>query len=276
MSGWLKHPSRVTVRLIWLGGEFAFAGLNFLFHHYLAASKSSPEATRAKLVQLHARRLLRVIGGKIKASGPVPTNGLLVSNHLSYLDILVLGSLAPSVFVAKREIKSWPVFGWLTSLAGSVYVNREKRTHAGQAAKEIEAALHSGVLVILFPEGTSSDGKTILPFKSALLEPATRHPHSLSVGLIQYEINDGDVVEEVCYWKDMTLVTHLINLLSKRSVRASVKLAPLHNGSANRKELALQLHAEVSKLKHAVNNNEGIAVMTNIRGQPSVRTGNSE
>jgi 1-acyl-sn-glycerol-3-phosphate acyltransferase len=252
MRGLLKHPLRVIGRLVWLGGEFAFAGLNFLFHHYLATSKSSPEATRAKLVQLHARRILQVIKAQVNASGPVPTSGLLVSNHLSYLDILVLGSLAPSVFVAKREIKSWPVFGWLTSLSGSVYVNREKRTHTGRAAEEIEAALHSGVLVILFAEGTSSAGKTVLPFKSALLEPATRHPHSLSVGLIQYEIDDGDVGEEVCYWKDMTLVTHLINLLSKRSVRASVKLAPLHKGSANRKELALQLHAEVSKLKNAI------------------------
>lgn len=252
MRGCLKHPIRVTGRLFWLGGELAFAGLNFLFHRYLAAAKSSPEATRAKLVQLHARRLLRVIKTQVKASGPVPANGLLVSNHLSYLDILVLGSLAPSVFVAKREIKSWPVFGWLTSLAGTVYVNREKRTHTRQAADEIEAALHSGVLVILFPEGTSSDGKIVLPFKSALLEPATRHPHSLSVSLIQYKIDDGDVGEEVCYWKDMTLVPHLINLLSKRSVRSLVKLAPLHKGSANRKELALQLHAEVSKLKDAI------------------------
>ena len=251
MKGCLKHPLRVTRRLIWLGGEFAFAGLNFLFHRYLAAPQTAPEARRAKLVQLHGRRILRVINAEIKVSGSVPSNGLLVTNHLSYLDILVLGSLAPSVFVAKREIKSWPVFGWLTSLAGTVYVNREKRTHTGQAAQEIEAALHSGVLVILFPEGTSSDGKTILPFKSALLEPATRHPHSLSVGWIQYKIDDGEVGEEICYWKDMTLVPHLINLLSKRSVRASVKLAPLPNGSADRKELARQLHAEVSRLKDA-------------------------
>jgi lyso-ornithine lipid O-acyltransferase len=252
MRGWLKHPIRVTVRLIWLGGEFAFAGLDFLFHRYLASSKSSLEVDCARLVQLHSRRILRVIQAQLKVSGPVPSSGLLVTNHLSYLDILVLGSLTPAVFVAKREIKSWPVFGWLTSLSGSVYVNRERRTHAGQAATEIEAALHTGVVVILFPEGTSSDGKTLLPFKSALLEPATRHPHSLSGGWIQYHIDDGDVGEEVCYWKNMTLVPHLINLLSKRSIRASVKFALVQNGSPNRKELARQLHAEISRLKDAL------------------------
>jgi 1-acyl-sn-glycerol-3-phosphate acyltransferase len=251
MRGWLKHPVRVTGRLIWLGGEFTFAGLNFIFHRYFA-SKNSPEVACAELVQKHSRRILRVIKAQLKVSGPIPSNGLLVSNHLSYLDILVLGSVTPAVFVAKHEIKSWPVFGWLTSLSGSVYVNRERRTHAGQAAQEVENVLHKGVLVVLFPEGTSSNGTTVLPFKSALLEPATRHPHSLSVAVIQYEIDDGDVGEEICYWKDMTLVPHLINLLSKRSVRASVKLIHAHNGSTNRKELAQQLFAEMSKLKNGV------------------------
>jgi 1-acyl-sn-glycerol-3-phosphate acyltransferase len=251
MRGWLKHPVRATGRLIWLGGEFTFAGLNFAFHRYFV-SRNSPEVACAKLLQKHSRRILRVIRAQLKVSGPIPSDGLLVSNHLTYLDILVLGSVAPAVFVAKREIKSWPVFGWLTSLSGSVYVNREKRTHAGQAAQEIENVLHKGVLVVLFPEGKSSNGETILPFKSALLEPATRHPHSLSVAFIQYEIDDGDVSEEICYWKDMTLVPHLINLLSKRSVRASVKLIHVHNGSTNRKELARQLYAEMSKLKDAV------------------------
>jgi len=133
-----------------------------------------------------------------------------------------------------------------------VYVNREKRIHAGQTAQQIETTLHSGVLVILFAEGTSSNGQAVLPFKSSLLEPATRHPHSLSVGWLQYAIDDGDVVEEVCYWKDMTLVPHLINLLSKRSVRITVRLAHVNNGSPDRKVLARQLHAEVSKLKDAI------------------------
>jgi 1-acyl-sn-glycerol-3-phosphate acyltransferase len=118
-------------------------------------------------------------------------------------------------------------------------------------ADQIQAALNQNVLVILFPEGTSSGGETILPFRSSLLEPATRQTHPLSVGLIQYELSDGDVSEEVCYWKDMTLVPHLINLLSKRAARASVRFTQMRKGSTSRKELARQLHSEVLRLKEA-------------------------
>jgi 1-acyl-sn-glycerol-3-phosphate acyltransferase len=116
---------------------------------------------------------------------------------------------------------------------------------------QIQSALNQNVLVILFPEGTSSGGETILPFRSSLLEPATRQTHPLAAGLIQYELADGDVSEEVCYWKDMTLVPHLINLLSKQTVHASVRFAQLREGSTNRKELARQLHSEVLRLKEA-------------------------
>ena len=116
---------------------------------------------------------------------------------------------------------------------------------------EIQAALQTGTIVVLFPEGTSSGGETVLPFKSSLLEPAARQPHSLTAGWLQYELGDGDVSEEVCYWKDMTLVPHLINLCSKRTVQASVHFNHLREGSANRKQLALQLHAEVLRMKLA-------------------------
>ena len=117
--------------------------------------------------------------------------------------------------------------------------------------KEIENALQTGSLVVLFPEGTSSDGHTVLPFKSSLLEPAAQQATPLSAGLIQYALDDGDVGEEVCYWKDMTLVPHLINLCSKRAVQASVRFKQLREGNADRKQLARQLHAEVLRMKHA-------------------------
>ena len=112
--------------------------------------------------------------------------------------------------------------------------------------------MQTGALVVLFPEGTSSDGKTVLPFKSSLLEPAIRQAHPLSAGLIEYALEDGDVGHEVCYWKDMTLVPHLINLCSKRAVQASVHFTQLREGNADRKQLARQLHAEVLRMKNAV------------------------
>lgn len=184
-------------------------------------------------------------------SGTVPKSGLLVSNHLSYVDILVIASVTPAIFVAKREVKRWPVFGWFAKLAGTLFVDRERRTRVSQTANEIQEALDQGALVVLFPEGTSSNGETVLPFKSSLLEPATRQTEALFASLIQYQIDDGDVGEEVCYWKDMVLVPHLINLLSKRTIRASVRFTQLREGSTDRKELARQLHSEILRLKEA-------------------------
>src|SRR5213079_1171652 len=143
-------------------------------------------------------------------------------------------------------------FGWFAKLAGTVFVHREQRTQAGRTVKAIQTALQTDSLVVLFPEGTSSDGQTVLPFKSSLLEPAARQAHPLSAGLIQYALGDGDAGEEVCFWKDMTLVPHLINLCSKRAVQASVHFNHLRAGNADRKQLARQLHAEVLRMKHAV------------------------
>ena len=203
-------------------------------------------------LQNSSRRLLRVFGIETQFTGDIPSSGLLVCNHLSYLDILVLSAHTPCIFVAKREVKRWPVFGWFAKLAGTVFVHREQRLQAVQTVDEIEAALQTGAVVVLFPEGTSSGGETVLPFKSSLLEPAARQTHSLTAGLLQYELGDGDVSEEVCYWKDMTLLPHLINLCSKRAVQASVHFNRVREGNADRKQLARQLHAEVLRMKHAV------------------------
>ena len=121
----------------------------------------------------------------------------------------------------------------------------------GRVNDEIQAALNQGALVVLFPEGASSNGQTVLPFKSALLEPAAQPAHPLSVGAIQYTIEDGDVGDEVCYWGDHTFFPHLLNLLGKRAVRATVRFAPVQRTGADRKQLARQLRGEILRLKNS-------------------------
>jgi 1-acyl-sn-glycerol-3-phosphate acyltransferase len=248
VNAFFTHPLRVTGRLFWLGSELLLAALNYGLRCAFCAPDSLPPA-RAAWLQNSSRRVLRVFRIETQSGGHIPSSGLLVCNHLSYLDILVLAALTPCVFVAKSEVKSWPVFGWFAKLAGTVFVHREQRTRAAFTVKEIENALQNDSLLVLFPEGTSSDGQTVLPFKSSLLEPATRQAHQLSAALIQYALDDGDVGEEVCYWKDMTLVPHLVNLCSKRNVQATVHFNQLRHGSSDRKQLARQLHAEVLRLK---------------------------
>lgn len=247
MRALLRHPLRVLGRLLWLLAEFAFAALNYV--RLCGFSKEAPASKRVLWLRYHSKRVLRIFDTKIQSFGTVPKSGLLVSNHLSYVDILVISSITPAMFVAKREVRSWPLFGMFARMAGTVFVDRERRTRVGQTTDEIQAALDSGALVVLFPEGTSSNGETVLPFRSSLLEPATRQTHGLFASLIQYQLDDGNVGEEICYWGDMTLVPHLFNLLSKRTIRASVRFKQLHESSTDRKELSRQLHSEILRLK---------------------------
>src|SRR6266403_2862272 len=166
MIGASKHPVRVFLRLIWLSGELMLVAVNFVFRVLLRSDNSLVEA-RSLWLQQASRRLLRIFHAQVRATGPIPKSGLLVSNHLSYLDIMVLCSLAPSIFVAKREVKHWPVFGWFARLGGTLFADRERRTQVGQLANAMRSVLNQGALVVLFPEGTSSDGQTVLPFKSS-------------------------------------------------------------------------------------------------------------
>jgi 1-acyl-sn-glycerol-3-phosphate acyltransferase len=174
---------------------------------------------------------------------------LLVSNHLSYLDILAISSVTPAVFVSKAEVRSWPLFGWFATIAGTVFIQRERRTHVGEVNREIEIALAAGALVVVFPEGTSSDGTDVLPFRASLLEPALRGGHEISVSWIHYELPDGDARNEVCYWGEHSFLPHLVNLLGKKSVHATVRFGKFQRTTDDRKELAQQLRAAVLDLK---------------------------
>jgi len=179
----------------------------------------------------------------------MPHSGLLVCNHLSYLDIFVLSGLRPCVFVAKRDVGSWPLFGWLARAAGTIFVERNCRSAAATEVAKISSAIESGHLVVLFPEGTSSDGAMVLPFKSSLLQAAVAARCPVAAAGIDYDLADGSVADEVCYWRDMTLVPHLLNLFGRKSIESRVRFSPSRPRGGNRKALACELRAEVAALR---------------------------
>jgi 1-acyl-sn-glycerol-3-phosphate acyltransferase len=153
------------------------------------------------------------------------------------------------VFVAKRNVASWPLFGWLAKAAGTVFVDRDRRFQTRKGVDVIESAIASGSVVVLFPEGTSSDGSTVLPFKSALLESAVKLRCPIAAASIDYALNDGSVADEVCYWRDMTLVPHLLNLVFKHEIRANYFFWPAKIRAGNRKEIARELHDEIASMR---------------------------
>jgi 1-acyl-sn-glycerol-3-phosphate acyltransferase len=238
---------RLLWRAFWFAGELLLFGLNFV-RLTLRHGCQLPQRERSRWLQWCARRSLRVFSVTYASRGPCPQAGLLVCNHLSYLDVLVLVSLTPAVFVSKSEVKNWPVFGWCARLAGTLFVDRTRRRDVTRMNAEIEHALAGGNVVVLFPEGTSWNGSEILPFKSSLLEPIVSAKHPLAVGRIAYKVQDGSAAEDVCYWGDMTFFPHLVKLMTKRHVEARVSFAVIKQPAADRKDLARQLHAEVVHL----------------------------
>src|ERR1700736_45783 len=121
--------------------------------------------------RLYHRILCRLIGIRISEVGRRSTAApaLILSNHVSWLDICVITALAPVVFVAKSEVAEWPVFGWLAKLQRTIFINRQARHQTGAATREIARRLLGGDAVVLFAEGTSSDGIRVLPFRSSLV-----------------------------------------------------------------------------------------------------------
>jgi len=251
MSARWQRYTRIACRSLWLAGEVLFALIRF--GGLIAAHGRLPQrAERARWLQQICRRALRVFNLHRRIARPIPTRGLLVCNHLSYLDILVLSATTPCVFVSKWEVKGWPVFGWLASLAGTLFLRRDRRSDVVRMTREMGRVLESGTLLVLFPEGTTSNGREVLPFKTSLLEAAAQFPGALAAGCIEYALEDGDVGEEVCYWKEMTLLPHLLNLFGKRGLEARLRFTNLSPASADRKQLARQLHSAVVGLQNDV------------------------
>jgi len=181
-------------------------------------------------------------------AGTLPETGLLVTNHVSFLDIVFLGALKPMVFVSKAEVAAWPVVGNIASCAGTLYVERNRRTDVSRVNIALRRALEAGVLVTLFPEGTSSDGSGVLPFQPSLLQPAVDVGVQITPGHLEYTGADKSRADDIAYFGDRSLTPCLLALLRRRETSATLHCAPPMDSSVGRKSLAIKLRSEVVRL----------------------------
>jgi 1-acyl-sn-glycerol-3-phosphate acyltransferase len=194
-------------------------------------------------------RLVKLLSMRIEVLGEVPRGGLIAANHLGYLDIVVLSAIAPVVFVSKREVGRWPLFGWSSRCAGTIFVNREKRGDVSPVVEKMREVLAGGgVPIVLFPEGTSSGGDAVLPFKPSLFAVVTELRAPVTPCALRYELPGSRVAEEVCYWGDHVLVPHLFRLFGKVGIKARVAFGQAQAGGEDRKAMAKQVHAAVCAL----------------------------
>lgn len=188
------------------------------------------------------RALCAILSVERDVHGPRPDGGVYVvaSNHLSYLDILVLGSLYPSTFMAKREIARWPLFGWVARGAGTLFVDRTQPKDVVRAGREMAARLAMGIPMTIFPEGRASDGREVLPFQPSLLEPAARAGVPCWPVAISYETpgSAASPSRTVCWYDGESFVTHFRRLAGLPRVVARVTFCGPPLVSGDRKELA--------------------------------------
>ena len=185
------------------------------------------------------------MGVRINVHGEIPKGGLIVSNHVSYVDIVALGAVTACAFVSKKEVAGWPLFGLYARCGATIFVDRERRSAVASVADEMRERLDAGVPLTLFPEGTSTDGSDVLPFRSSLFEPVIELGCPVTACALRYSLEGGSVADEVAYWRDMTLAPHLLNLLSKTGVTLDIHFGPSSRRTGDRKTLARDLHAEV-------------------------------
>lgn len=161
---------------------------------------------------------------------------------------MVFSSITGCVFVSKSEVKSWPVIGFITTMSGAVYVDRARRSDTHAIRPKMQAVLSHGLRLTVFPEGTSSDGSRVLPFHSSLFQPAIDLNTPVTAAAIGYEVPGGDPAVDACYWGDMVLGTHLLNLLQKDSIHATVHFSDQHFRFTDRKNAARTMQQEVERL----------------------------
>jgi 1-acyl-sn-glycerol-3-phosphate acyltransferase len=232
----LLSPWTLCLFLVWLLGA------------PLALAAGRIARWRARVQQGWARGMCRIVGVRVAVEGPRPRGScLLVSNHLSYVDVLVLASLFPCAFVAKAQIARWPVVGFLARAMGTLFVEREQKRSLGPLNARLSARLARGEALVLFPEGTSTAGEGVLPFRPALLEPAASLGLAVRHAALRYTTAPGDrpAREAVCWWGDTSFLAHLGALLGLARIEARVRFGAEPVAAADRKELAVRLERAV-------------------------------
>lgn len=201
-----------------------------------------PEARRQPIIQRWSQLLVAACGVKTQSLGHMLTGQpvLFVANHVSWLDIFVINVYRPTVFVAKSEIRRWPVLGWLVAGAGTVFIERHQRHAIKEVAQQMQKNFTNQLAVGLFPEGTTSEGKVVKPFHSSLFQTAIETAVDIQPIALRYYENEKRSAR-VAFTGDQTLVQNVWLLLSQPGTRVHCEFLPvlLHQDNAAQGRLAI-------------------------------------
>jgi 1-acyl-sn-glycerol-3-phosphate acyltransferase len=195
-----------------------------------------------------ALMVIDLLGIRLKITGKPPERGLLVSNHLSYLEVLIYGAALPCYLVSKAEIGRWPFFGPLARAGGTLFVDRSSLASAIAVSEQIAQRLKGTVPVLFFPEGTSTDGTQLLRFHSRLFTPAVDAGVPVTAASVRYVTGDGAPESDLCWFGDAEFLPSILKTLGAPNFSAEI-----HFGEpriyTNRRAAADATHAEIEAMR---------------------------
>jgi 1-acyl-sn-glycerol-3-phosphate acyltransferase len=262
MAGALRAP--IMAAMSGRGTSLATRGMRLarltlhLLRGLLTAAAVFPflsPARRRAAVKRWSHALLRIVGVRLHVHGPPPHRqeppAMLVANHVSWLDICAINAVVPVRFVAKSEVRAWPMIGWLSAKAGTLFIERSRRRDTARINREVAEAMLRGDVVAVFPEGTTTDGSHVLRFHSSLLQPALLAEADVHPVALRFERSDGSLCVEAAYDGDKSLWDTLLLIIAQPVLHAHVWfLEALPAGTAHRRTLAQAAqHAIAVRLK---------------------------
>ena len=250
---------RSGIRSAVLIGLLLAAYLDGHFRRFFLGLRAGP----AGAIWVHGwcRRIIQCLGLNCFINGPIPSldgsSLAVVSNHLSYLDILLYSAVRPFVMVAKSEVRDWPLIGWITAQAGTVYVQRaDVKGGRTQSRSEVNAAMaqafRSGLPVLFFPEGTTSEGVGVLPFRRGLFHAVVSDQVPVRTAAVAYSLTGQDtgssIAEHVCFWGDMAFGPHVFRCMGVRALQAHICFGEREFAGDDRFQLSCSARQEVGRL----------------------------
>jgi 1-acyl-sn-glycerol-3-phosphate acyltransferase len=225
------------ITLLFINGLIIAAGifpaLNLLY------STGTAKTKRDALKTLWLSWFSTIVKLKIVKEGDLPEQGaLLVSNHISWLDIIIIGQYLPAYFVAKSDISSWPIIGYLARQGGTIFIRRGDKQHIRNTAEKMVWLLKQNSNIIAFPEGTTTNGEEVLNFHSSLFQPALLTKSAIQPIALQYQ---GIAKEHAPFIGEDDFVPHLIKMLTLDTIEVRLSFLPLITGSGkSRNEVSLE------------------------------------
>jgi 1-acyl-sn-glycerol-3-phosphate acyltransferase len=248
----LRTPRRIY-RVLALAAVFAYSILEVLI------TRPRTRALRAAWLSRIGNRLLRTQDITFTTIGPIPSHGAVITNHLTYVDVIIHGAMRPCVFVSKVELRTTPVFGWVSMMAGTIYIDRRLGRSTTKAAEGMAKGFRDNLPVVFFPEGTTGVGDTpTLPFRNGILSQAMAADQPVTAGFIHYDLTPYDLARgkstrNDVHWGQQTLWQHLWNFADLHGVHGTIYFAPqpipfTEAALKNRKIAGVEAQAAVTAL----------------------------